>query len=433
MPADSRTVFGWAMYDWANSAYITTLGAVVGAFFTSTIVGADGYWGLSGEALFGLLVGITSLALMLVMPVLGAVADHAGAKRRLLAFSVVVGAGFTLSAAFVPAGSVGMFIFAMVMSQVGFVTGTVLCDAILPEITDDATVDKVSARGYALGYLGGGLYLVIALAMLLAARGDHGPWLTEPVAARAAIFGSGVWWLGFTAFSLNRMGWDSPRVPGSEPSQGLTEYLWIGLMRAGQTAARLRGFPQLLLFVVAYVVYNSGVGTIISVSGSYGQGTLGLSLAGIAGSFLLVQLTAFLGALLFGVLAQHRGAKSAVLIGLAVWLPLPVAASRLPAGDLNAYLVMAAVAGLVLGGVQALSRSLYASMTPPANSGEFFGYYSVLSKVSGIGPLVFGVIAAGTGSARIAIAATSLFFAVGMVLLSLVDVEAARESRARWQ
>lgn len=434
MRNDPRTVFGWAMYDWANSAYITTLGAVVGAFFTSTIVGADGYWGLSGQALFGLLVGGTSLLLMLVMPILGAVADYAGAKRRVLAANVVLGAGFTLASAFVPAGEVPLFVLMIVLSQIGFVSANVVYDAILPEITDDTTVDRVSGRGYALGYLGGGLYLVIALALLLAGQGHHGQWLTQPVAARAAIFGSGLWWLGFAMFALHRMGWDPPSAHSAHHwnVHGVTGYVRVGLGRALGTLRQLPRFGQLSLFVAAFVIYNSGVGTIISISGSYAEGTLGLSLPAIAASFLLVQLLAFGGALLFGWLAEHAGPKGALLIGLGLWLFLPIGAALLPRGHLLEFLVLASCVGMVLGGVQALSRSLYATMIPHSSSAEFFGYYSVLSKISGIGPFLFGVITAATGSARVAIAWTTAFFVVGMLLLSKVDVGSARESRNRW-
>ncbi len=433
MRNDPRTVFGWAMYDWANSAYITTLGAVVGAFFTSTIVGADGYWGLSGEALFGLLVGATSLVLMLVMPVLGAIADYTGAKRLVLAGNVALGAGFTVASAFVPAGAVPLFVLMIVISQIGFVSANVVYDAILPEITDDTTVDRVSGRGYALGYLGGGLYLIIALGLLLAGQGQYGRWLTEPVAARVAILGSGLWWLGFAVFALRRMGWDSPAAfSHAHGWQSLPGFLRVGLSRALRTVGQLRSFGQLSLFVAAFVIYNSGVGTIISVSGSYAEGTLGLGLAAIAGSFLLVQVLAFAGAMLFGWLAERAGAKRALLSGLGVWLFLPAGAALLPRGDLISFLALAGCAGMVLGGVQALSRSLYATMIPEASSGEFFGYYSVLSKISGIGPFLFGVITAASGSARVAIAWTTAFFVVGIVLLARVDVAAARASRARW-
>jgi UMF1 family MFS transporter len=426
---DKRTIFGWAMYDWANSAYITIFGAVIGAFFTGTIMPDDRYWGLSGEALFSILVGVGSILLMLAMPVLGAMADYAEAKQRYLRGFMILGALFVLITPFVPDGQVALFLLIVLVGQFGFVAANVFYDGFLPEIATDETIDKVSSRGFALGYLGGGIYLVFALALISFSSDEAGATLTESLAARVSIFGSGIWWIGFSIFSLARLPADGP-APSAQ--MGLREYVSIGFGRTVSTVQKLRTFPQLLLFVVAFVIYNSGTGTVIAVSGPYAEDTLNLELETIALAFLIVQFIAFFGALMFGIISGRTGPKRAIMITLVVWTGLAVMAFFLPEGSAPGFLLLAAIVGFVLGGVQALSRSLYGTMIPEEASAEFFGFFSVFSKLSGIGPLVFGAISAVTGSGRTAILSVAAFFIVGLVLLARVDIEEARASRDRW-
>lgn len=425
---DKRTIFGWAMYDWANSAYITIFGAVVGAFFTGTIMEGDEYWGMSGDALFSILVGIGSIILLLAMPVLGAVADYADAKKRFLRLWAFVGALFTLVIPFVPDGQVPLFLLVVVISQFGFVAANVFYDAYLPEIASDDTIDRVSSKGFALGYLGGGLYLLLALILISLSGDGDDALLSEALAARIAIFGSGVWWVGFTLFSLARLPADGPEAD----RRTMREFVGIGFARTSATAKRLGGFRNLLIFVIAFVLYNSGVGTVIAVSGPYAEDTLGLEIITIGLAFLLVQFIAFFGAYLFGALAGRIGAKPSIMVSLVIWTGLAVAAYFLPEETPSAFLALASVVGFVLGGVQALSRSLYGTMIPEEASAEFFGFFSVFSKLSGIGPLIFGIVSWSTGDSRIAILSVAAFFLVGMALLAMVDVDEGRASRERW-
>ena len=222
MKNDKRTIFGWAMYDWANSAYITIFGAVIGAFFTGTIMPDDRYWGLSGESLFSILVGIGSILLMLAMPVLGAMADYASAKKRYLRNFAFLGSVFVLITPFVPDGQVPLFLIIVLVGQFGFVAANVFYDGFLPEIATDDTIDKVSSKGFALGYLGGGLYLLLALVLISMSSDDAGATLSESLAARISIFGSGIWWIGFSLFSLARLPAD-----GAPPADemGIKEYV----------------------------------------------------------------------------------------------------------------------------------------------------------------------------------------------------------------
>jgi UMF1 family MFS transporter len=425
---DKRTIFGWAMYDWANSAYITIFGAVIGAFFTGTIMVGDTYWGLSGEALFSILIGLGSIVLLIAMPILGAIADYTDAKRRFLRNFAFVGAAFGLLIAFVPDGQVPLFLIIVVVSQFGFVAANVFYDGFLPEIATDDTIDQVSSKGFALGYLGGGLYLLFALILILFSSDDPGATLSETFAARIAIFGSGIWWMGFSLVSLARL----PADGTGGAKRGLREYASIGFSRTMETTKKLREFPQLLMFVVAFIIYNSGIGTVIAISGPYAEDTLGLELETIALAFLIVQFIAVGGAFMLGALANRIGPQRSVLITLVVWIGVAVMAYFLPEGSATGFLALAAVIGFVLGGVQALSRSLYGTMIPEEASAEFFGFYSVFSKLSGIGPLVFGLVSATTGSGRAAILSIALFFIVGLILLARVDVEEARASRDQW-
>jgi UMF1 family MFS transporter len=425
---DKRTIFGWAMYDWANSAYITIFGAVIGAFFTGTIMTGDTYLGLSGEALFSILIGVGSIILLLAMPILGAVADYTDAKRRFLRNFAFLGAAFAILIAFIPDGQVAVFLLIVVVSQFGFVAANVFYDGFLPEITTDDTIDQVSSKGFALGYLGGGLYLLFSLILIVFSSDDPGATLTETFAARIAIFGSGIWWVLFSFVSLARL----PADGAGSAKRSLGEYASIGFSRTIDTTRKLRQFPQLLLFVIAFIVYNSGIGTVIAVSGPYAEDTLGLELETIALAFLIVQFIAVGGAFLFGALANRIGPKRSILTSLVIWLGVAVMAYFLPEGGSTGFLALAAVIGFVLGGVQALSRSLYGTMIPEEASAEFFGFYSVFSKLSGIGPLMFGLVAAVTGSGRTAILSVALFFIVGFVMLARVDVDEARASRDHW-
>jgi UMF1 family MFS transporter len=273
------------------------------------------------------------------------------------------------------------------------------------------------------------LYLLGALVLIFLSSDEPGAFLTETLAARIAIFGTGIWWIGFSAFSLSRL----PDDPGGAEKLGLSAYVSIGFERTVNTIRKLGRFPQLLLFIIAFILYNSGTGTVIAVSGVYAEDTLNLELQTIALAFLIVQFIAFFGALMFGVLAGRIGPKNSIMVSLVVWIGIAGGAYLIPEGSSAGFLGMAAVVGFVLGGVQALSRSLYGTMIPEQASAEFYGFYSVFSKLSGIGPLVFGAVSAATGSGRTAILSVAGFFLIGLILLAMVDVDEARASRDRWQ
>jgi MFS transporter, UMF1 family len=433
---DRRTIFGWAMYDWANSSYITTFGAIVAAFFTGVIVPDEGFNGLRGETLWAWVVSFGALVLFLWMPVLGAMADYASAKRRFLRGFAIVGAVTTILLPLVPDGAVITFLAVVLITQIGFVAGNVFYDSFLPIIATDDTIDQVSSKGFAFGYLGGGVYVLLALVLILLSGEDGLTGLHENTAARIGIAGAGVWWLSFAFFSLRRLPEDGEQTPlpaGMEGQPRWWAYARIGFGRTVATGKKLLGFKQILLFIVAFFFYNDAVNTVIVVTGAYATDTLQLATEEIIITFLIVQFVAFAGSLFFGTVAARIGAKPTIMVTLVIWIGIAIAGFFLPAGDPLPLYGLAVIVGLVLGGVQALSRSLYGTMIPEEAAAEFFGFFTVFSKFSAIwGPLVFALVSGATGSGRPAILSIAGLLVIGLLVLTRVDVTEARESRTRW-
>jgi UMF1 family MFS transporter len=431
---DPRTIFGWAMYDWANSAYITAGSLVFAILFSDVIYPADGLRvggvTIEAEAFFAIVIGIGALLLFLAMPVLGAVADYTNSKKRLLRFFAYTGAAFAVLTALPGEGDLILAMVLALLAQIGFAASNVMYDAFLPEITTPDTVDRVSARGFAFGYAGGGLHLILSVALLFSAD-QLG--LTEETAERIVIASAGIWWAGFATFAFSRLrdpGGSQGRLEGSD--RGLGGYTRIGFRRTWQTTRDLVAYRQLALFLLAFLFYNDGVATAIRITPVYATETLELSAELIVGAFVVIQLVAFVGALAFGWLAGVLGTKRAIMVSIGGWTLVAIGAFLLPAGQAIGFLFIGALAGLVLGGAQALSRSLYASMIPEDSSGEFFGFYSVFSKFSAIfGPLIFAAVGIATGSSRLAILFLVSFFILGAILLSKVDVEAGRAAAER--
>ena len=435
---DQRTIFGWAMYDWANSAYATTIaGAVLPAFFADEIVPEGGYEifgaNLSGEALWGFATGGGAFLLFLLMPVLGAIADFSATKRRFMMSFAIVGAVITMALGFMSPGMVLPTLALFLMAQISFVAANVFYDGFLPDISTDQTIDRISSKGFALGYIGGGLQLVLAAALILL---HESLGMTETAAIQIGLASAGLWWLAFGLFSFTRIPETGSATPLPSEYAGRNRtisYASIGFRRTVGTARKLLGFKQMLLFVIAFMLYNDGVQTTIAMTSVYATDTLKLEIEDILVAFLIVQFIAFFGALAFGAIADRIGTKQGILVTLMVWSGIAVVAFFLPEGQATPLWALAAVVGFVLGGVQALSRSLYGSMIPEEASAEFYGFFSVFSKFSAIwGPLIFAIISSATGTGRPAILSIAFFFILGMILLSRVDVEEARASRNRW-
>ncbi|MPZ52852.1 MAG: MFS transporter [Acidimicrobiia bacterium] len=424
---DKRTIFGWTMYDWANSAVATTmLGAVLPAYFESVIVGEDGInflgriW--SAEGLYGLLAGTGPLILFLLVPILGAIADYSGSKLVFLRAAAVIGTLTCAGFLFVGEGDIALSILLVLAIQICFTGGNVFYDAFLPEITTDDTVDSVSARGYATGYLGGGIHLALGLAFIQLSS-------DTAFATRIVLASVALWWGGFALFSLPKLaGVEIPR-----PGLRLGQYVKTGVGRTVRTVLRLRHFPQLALFMGAFMLYNDAIATTIAMSSVYATGTLQLETTTVIIAFLVVQFLAVFGSIAAARLSRFIGIRAALITILVGWVAVVGTAYFLPTGQMLPFIATAAGIGLVLGGAQSLSRSLYASMIPLDASAEFFGFYTVFSKFAAIwGPLIFSAVREGTGSGRPAILTVVGFLIVGTLLLAMVNVDEARESREGW-
>jgi UMF1 family MFS transporter len=433
-----RTIFGWAMYDWADSAYATTtMAAVFPIYFNRTVVPPEGYEilgrTLRADSLWGYAVGLVTLAVFLVSPALGAMADFSATKKRFLRAFAYGGALFATLMFLIGTGDVMLALGLFFLTQIGFVSGRVFYDGFLPDITTPDTIDRVSARGYAFGYIGGGLQFTLAL-LLISFPSAFG--MSVGTAARVSLAMVGVWWFAFATFAFTRMhetGEAQPLPRRFRNTWRPLAYWRIGFGRVFATARKLIGFKQLMLFLIAYMIYVDGIQSIILIASTYATQTLQLGEASIMITLLIVQIVAFFGALLFGRLAARTGARGSLLICLAVYAAVTIAAYFLPAGQVLPFLLMGATVGFVQGGAQSLSRSLYGSMIPEEASAEFYGFYSVLSKFAAIwGPLIFAFVSDRTGSARPAILSLIAFFVVGGFLLARVNVEEARASRYRW-
>ena len=440
MKNDKKTIFGWCMYDCANSAYITTVvAAILPNYFAKAIVGEAGVnilgMNVSATALWGYMLGTAAFCVFLFAPVLGAIADFSAAKKRFLMGFAYMGSIFATLLYFCKSGDVGLTIMLFLGSQICFVGGNVFYDAFLPQIASEDKLDSVSARGYAFGYVGGSLQFTIALALVATQKTPEG----QAMAARIGMALTGIWWAGWTLLTMKylkeeKTSYQLPEAHRNKPKP--IAYLILGISRTLSTAKRVGRFKHLTLFLVAYMIYNDGIHTVTSMATIYGTEELGLSATSLMVTLLLVQVVAIAGALIFSRLASRIGAKRSVMFALVLWSAVVTYGYFIPsASESNnhaqtAFFVLGMVVGVVLGGTQALSRSFYGAMIPEQASAEFYGFYSVFSKFSSIwGPVTFGVIEQVTGSARLAIISLMIFFIVGLILLGFVDEEKAKANK----
>ncbi len=430
---DPRTIFGWCMYDWANSAYITTAITLLPIYFAHVIVGAEGVV-LGGtryapDALWGFLVGATDFLAFVCAPVLGAIADFSAAKRRFLLFFAYLGSLFTVLLYFTHGGDLNRTVFFFAIAQLGYINANVVYDAFLPQISSQDKMDWVSGKGYSFGYVGGGIQFGLAL-LLVSFHEKFG--LEQVDAIRIGIASAGLWWAGFTLFTARNLKEAPSTAELPERYRGwprLLAYPALGISRTWQTTRRVRRFRHLALFLVAYMLYNDGIQTVIFLAATYGSVELKLPASALMITILIIQAVATVGAVVFSKLALVLGTKRTIMLSLLLWSGVVIYAYFIHTQ--TQFFALGMVVGIVLGGSQALSRSFYGSMVPESASAEFYGFYTVFSKFSSIwGPLVFAFIRQVAGSSRLAIVSLVIFFVVGLVLLSLVNEEKAREARA---
>jgi UMF1 family MFS transporter len=415
------------MYDWANSAMVCTIVTAVFPIYFSKVACAD----VAPEIASRRLALATTIGMVLIAvasPILGAYADHAAQKKRLLGIFLALGLASVAAMFFIHEGDWMLAAVLFILANIGANGSFVFYDALLPHIASHDEIDRVSTAGYALGYVGGGILLALNLAWI-----QKPGWFGLPteagatLPARLAFLSVAVWWLVFSIPLFRRV---------AEPGLGADAGRWAEyhpvratMMRLKETGRDLRRYRQGFLMLLAFLIYNDGIGTIIRMATIYGA-ELKIESGAMIAAILIVQFVGIPCSFAFGSLAGRLGVKPSIMLGLIVYTLICIVGYYMKTS--RDFLVLAVLVGTVQGGTQALSRSLFASLIPRNRSGEFFGFFAVVEKFAGIfGPAVFWVINALTGSSRGAILAVIGFFAVGGLLLMMVDVEEGqREARA---
>jgi MFS transporter, UMF1 family len=417
----TREQRAWAMYDWANSAVQCTIVTAVFPIYFASVAAADLPPALATERF----ATATTLALVIVAilaPILGAYADYAGAKKRLLAVFLTIGVSATAAMFFITRGEWQFAAALFIIVNIGVSGSFVFYDSLLPHIARPDEMDRVSSAGYALGYIGGGLLLAINLAWILKPALFGLP--DAGVASRLSFLSVAVWWLAFSILLFRRVPEPTLRlqdVPGRNP-------IAASFHQLAATLRDLRRYRQAFLMLVAFLIYNDGIGTIIRMAGPYGQ-EIGLPQNALITAFVMVQFVGIPFAFAFGWLAGRIGAKTSIFIALLVYVVISIVGYYMTTAW--QFFLLSFLVATVQGGSQALSRSLFASMIPPRKSSEFFGFFGVFEKFAGIvGPALFAITVRATGSSRNAILSVIAFFVVGAVLLWFVDVEEGRRVAA---
>lgn len=420
--ARRRAVRAWCLYDWANSAFATTvLAAILPPFFAS-LAGrsmpphlATAWWGYASAA--------AMLVAAFAGPAIGAAADHLGRRKPLLAGCVLLGAVTTLLIAAAPGLDWRGLLVLFGIAFVAFATGNVLYDSLLPAVATPDEMHRVSARGFAYGYFGGGVLLAINLAWILAPQRFGLPDATA--ATRLSFASVAVWWLVFSVPLFRDV--PESRTVAVDPTP-LSQLPLTVVRRLARTLREVEHLPDLFRFLLAFWLYSDGIGTIIKMAAIYGS-EVGIGRADLIGALLMVQILAAPASLAFGRLAGPLGPKRAVSLGLLGYAAITVFAFFLSRPW--HFWVLAGLVAIVQGGTQALSRSMFAALVPPRRTGEMFGFYSVSEKMAGVlGPLVFALVTQLTGAGRYAILTLLPFFLVGAWLLSRVDLDrGARSAR----
>ena len=427
-----REQVGWYFYDWANSAFASTvLTLFLGPYLTSiarNAAGSDGFvhpFGLNIDprAFWGYCISLSVIGQVFVLPLVGALADYKRSKRQFLALFAYLGAFATMAMFFVQGERYllggGLFIFA----NVAFGAANVISNSFLSELSTPEERDSVSSRGWGFGYLGGGLLLILNLAFFSNAEALG---VTEAFAVRISLASAGLWWAGFTLIPLARL--RNRGIPQELPPG--ENIISVGFHQFLHTVKDLRNYPQTMLFLIAYLIYNDAVQTVISLAGQFGRDELKMPMSKLTMAILMVQFVAFLGAMLFNFIASRVGTQKAILLALVIWA-LTLGYIFVAVKTHEEFFIMSFIVGLVMGGSQALSRSLFSLMIPVGKEAEYFSVYEISDKgTSWLGPLVFALALQTTGSYRSAILSLVVFFVVGFILLSRVDVKQA-EATAR--
>jgi UMF1 family MFS transporter len=365
---------------------------------------------------WGYMVALSVMLQVVVLPLAGTIADRSPNKKRLLGFTAYSGVAATVAMFTLQGGDYLFGGLLFLFANLAFGASIVVYNSFLPEISTPEERDTVSSRGWGFGYLGGGIVLALNLALFSNAERLG---LSEGLAVRISLASAGLWWGLFTIVPL--MGLKNRPSARVERSNGFTQLF--------HTIRGMRRYPQTLTFLVAYLIYNDAVQAVITLSGQFGADELKIPMGTLTLAILMVQFLAFAGALLFNVISNRIGTKQAIVLSLTIWSGV-ILAIYVSVRDTTGFFIMAAVVALVLGGTQALSRSLFSQMIPVGREGEYFSLYEISDKgTSWLAPLIFGLALQFTGSYRTAILSLLTFFIVGLIVLMKVDVKrAAREA-----
>ncbi len=395
---DKKKIFIWSLFDFANTSFsIIVVTFLYAVYFKKTVVGGESigdlYWSIS--------TSIAMLVTAIISPVLGAIADFSAGKKRFLLFFTslcIINTGLLY---FVGSGDIFWGIFVFVLANIGFEAGLVFYDAFLPEITSPKNYGRVSGYGFAMGYLGSLITLAIVFPFIQAG-------LIKESFPLAAIF--------FMIFAAPLFIYLEDSRKDIRPSES---YIKIGFKRVISTMKHLPNYKNLAFFLLAYFFYIEGVNTVIFFAGNYASSTLGFSEMDLLFFFLTVQITAILGSVLFGIVADSFGQKNTIVITIFIWL-LTIFITYF-VNDKGGFYFVGLLAGSAMGATQSTSRSLMSKLTPPEKKTEFFGFYSFFGKSSAIlGPLVFGLVSYSTGNQRYAISSIAVFFIIGLFILFAV-------------
>jgi UMF1 family MFS transporter len=435
-----KAIWGWALYDWANSAFATT---VMAGFFP---IFFKQYWSYGADvnvstAQLGFGNSIASLMVALMAPILGAIADKASAKKKFLVFFAYLGVLMTAALFLVPKGQWAWAIFIYAMGIIGFSGANIFYDSLLPGIVGEEKIDYISGLGFSMGYLGGGLLFLINVLMTLMPQKFGLP--DAAAAVRLSFLSVALWWGLFTFFTIFWV----PEKKGASTDKSDESIVVAGLRQLAGTLKKIRHLKVIFLFLLAYWFYIDGVDTIIRMAVDYGL-SLGFESNDLIVALLIVQFVGFPAALVFGKLGERWGVRKSIYLAIAIYMGITIWGTMMT--QKNEFYILAMVIGLVQGGIQALSRSYYSRLIPKNKAAEYYGFYNMLGKFAAIlGPVLMGlvgliakrilmppsptpeqVIAVGQLASRWGIASILILFVIGALLFYFVDEEKGREQAA---
>jgi UMF1 family MFS transporter len=435
----------WCWYDWANSVFPTSVTTVFGSLYLTAVASnaATANTALNGPnpcpggdklrdcdvsliglqfpagSLWGYLLSFATVIQVLIVPLMGAVADRTQNKKRMLGIFAFSGSAATALMALVAGENWELGALLFIIGNICYGTSVAIYYSFIPEIATVDERDGLSTRGWAFGYLGGGTVLAVQLAIVQ--FGDT-IGLSESDAARIAFLLSGIWWSVFTIIPLRRL----RKHQAARDLEPGTSVLTAGFKELGHTLRGAKAYPLTLAFLGTYLIFTDGISTVANVSAQYGSEELKFEQNVLITTILIVQFVAYAGGMLHGLVARRIGAKKTIMISLGVWVLVIGAAYFVQAGQTLQFYALAAGIGLVLGGTNALSRALFSQMIPTGKEAQYFSVYEVGERAtSWLGPLLFAAMGQATGSYRYAIISLVIFFFIGLVLLAFVPVRRA--------